>query len=104
MQSELEILKEELEKEVWFLIDNSIDEKRKLFWMNNFKIYPELNSMNYYCQWNSLLSLPTTLYLPMLMVRIIRPRSVEITSMLFWYCRDASTISIISSFSSTAAR
>ncbi len=43
MQSELEILKEELEKEVWFLIDNSIDEKRKLFWMNKFKAYPELN-------------------------------------------------------------
>jgi len=45
MQSELEILKEELEKEVWFFIDNSIDDKRKMFWMNNFKIYPELNSI-----------------------------------------------------------
>lgn len=50
MQSELEILKEELEKEVWFLIDNSIDEKRKLFWMNNFKIYPELNSIYESCK------------------------------------------------------
>jgi hypothetical protein len=50
MQSELEILKEELEKEVWFLIDNSIDEKRKLFWMNKFKIYPELNSIYESCK------------------------------------------------------
>lgn len=50
MQSELEILKEELEKEVWFLIDNSIDEKRKLFWMNKFKIYPVLNSIYESCK------------------------------------------------------
>lgn len=50
MQSELEILKEELEKEVWFLIDNSIDEKRKLFWMNKFKAYPELNSIYESCK------------------------------------------------------
>jgi hypothetical protein len=50
MQSELEILKEELENEVWFFIDNSIDEKRKMFWMNKFKIYPELNSIYESCK------------------------------------------------------
>ena len=39
----------------------------------------------------------------MLIVRIIRPRKVLTTSTLFSYCRDASSISTISSSASTAA-
>lgn len=42
MQYSLEKLKIEFEKEVWFIIDGTIDEKRKSFWLNQINEHKEL--------------------------------------------------------------
>ena len=42
MQYSLEELKIEFEKEVWFIIDGTIDEKRKSFWLNQINEHKEL--------------------------------------------------------------
>lgn len=45
MQYSLEKLKIEFEKEVWFIIDGTIDEKRKSFWLNQINEHKELKQI-----------------------------------------------------------
>lgn len=44
MPSEIEKLKEEFEKEIWFYIDNSLSTKRKNFWDEKLIDFPELKA------------------------------------------------------------